>query len=65
MSRSCQPHALYDMRSTKKAVESSYIGVKKVLLRRDVITAPFIVKLEAGQESVRNKGDQHQQRTQR
>ena len=53
------------MRSTKKAVESSYIGVKKVLLRRDVITAPFIVKLEAGQESVRNKGDQHQQRTQR
>ena len=39
------------MRSTKKAVECSYIRVKKVLLRRDVITTPFIVKFKAGQES--------------
>jgi hypothetical protein len=41
------------MRSTKKVVEFSYIRVKKVLLRRDVITTSFIVKFEAGQESVR------------
>lgn len=35
--------------------------MKKVLLRRDVITASFVAKFEAGQESARNTVGRHLQ----
>jgi len=60
--RSCVetvPHGSYDMMSPEEAEKFTYVRMKKVLLRRDVITAPFLAKFEAGQESARNKGDQH------
>jgi len=41
----------YDMRSPEKEEKLSYIRMKKVLLRRYVITASFVPKFEAGQES--------------
>jgi hypothetical protein len=39
------------MRSPGKAEKFSYIRMEKVLLRRDVMTASFVAKFEAGQES--------------
>lgn len=59
VSKSCHTGYMTYSMSLEEAEKFTYVRMEKVLLRRDVKTASFLAKFEAGQESARNKGGQH------